>query len=121
MSNTEVESRPAIEIAGNSKYEGEWLKNSKVKHGKGKITWVDGSIFEGVFKQGKACENGRMIHATGDVYQGQFLGDKANGFGKYTREDGSSYEGFFKMNKHHGKGTEIVKNDHKYIGEFVDD
>ena len=36
---------------------------------------------------------GRLIHAEGDVYEGQWLNDKAHGKGKYKHLDGATYEG----------------------------
>lgn len=32
---------------------------------------------------------GRLIHHDGDVYEGEWLNDKAHGYGKYTHLDGS--------------------------------
>lgn len=36
---------------------------------------------------------GRLIHAEGDVYEGEWLNDKAHGVGKYKHLDGAMYEG----------------------------
>ena len=36
---------------------------------------------------------GRLVHAEGDVYEGEWTEDKANGFGVYTHFNGSRYEG----------------------------
>ena len=36
---------------------------------------------------------GRLVHAEGDVYEGEWLDDKANGHGVYTHFNGSRYEG----------------------------
>jgi hypothetical protein len=36
---------------------------------------------------------GRLIHADGDVYVGDWLNDKAHGFGEYTHMDSSYYKG----------------------------
>ena len=36
---------------------------------------------------------GRLIHAEGDVYENEWLDDKASGFGKYKHLDGATYEG----------------------------
>ena len=37
---------------------------------------------------------GRMIHADGDVYDGEWLDDKAHGYGIYVHLDGATYEGY---------------------------
>lgn len=36
---------------------------------------------------------GRLIHADGDVYIGNWKKDKANGFGVYLHIDNAKYEG----------------------------
>lgn len=36
---------------------------------------------------------GRLIHADGDAYQGQWLNDKAHGIGIYYHLNGAKYEG----------------------------
>ena len=44
---------------------------------------------EKYMKNGK----GRLIHADGDVYEGEWKDDKAHGIGCYNHTDGSKYEG----------------------------
>ena len=39
-------------------------------------------------------EQRRLIHADGDVYQGDYADDKADGWGQYMYLDGSTYEGY---------------------------
>jgi len=34
---------------------------------------------------------GRLIHADGDVYEGEWVEDKANGYGFYLHKEGASY------------------------------
>ena len=34
-----------------------------------------------------------MIHADGDIFQGQWVDDKAHGSGKYIHYEGAVYEG----------------------------
>ena len=36
---------------------------------------------------------GRLIHPTGDTYEGEWQLDKANGFGIFSNPDGYRYEG----------------------------
>ena len=36
---------------------------------------------------------GRLIHSDGDVYEGEWLNDKANGIGVYTYHNGATYKG----------------------------
>jgi hypothetical protein len=41
-------------LENNAKYEGEWIKGTKIREGKGKLIWPDGSIYEGYFHDNKA-------------------------------------------------------------------
>ena len=34
-----------------------------------------------------------MIHADGDIYEGEWRNDKANGYGTYSHSNGAKYEG----------------------------
>jgi len=40
---------------------------------------VDGSIYEGSWKNGSCEGHGRLIHSDGDAYEGEWRKDKANG------------------------------------------
>ena len=42
-------------------------------------------MYEGWWDQNKANGRGRLIHADGDVYDGNWLNDKAHGFGVYCQ------------------------------------
>jgi len=44
-------------------------------------------------KNNMANGKGRLIHADGDVYEGEWVRDKAQGKGKYTHLDGATYQG----------------------------
>ena len=52
-----------------------------------------------------------MIHADGDVYDGDWKDDKADGFGIYTHNNGNRYVGDWKEDKQHGKGVEVWADD----------
>jgi len=46
-----------------------------------------------------------LIHANGEVYEGEWLEDKANGYGVHTHLDGATYSGDWKNDLQHGKGN----------------
>lgn len=56
----------------------------------GKIILV---LFFKCKKKLTANGKGRLIHADGDVYEGNWLDDKAHGKGAYIHLDGAKYEG----------------------------
>ncbi len=41
----------------------------------------------------KAHGNGKLLHADGDYYEGEWVEDKAQGTGKYIHFNGAQYEG----------------------------
>ena len=82
-----------------SKYEGQWIKGTNTRQGKGKLTWPDGSIYEGWFKGDRANGTGRLIHVDGSVYEGEWKNDATHGRGVYTHLDGTKYDGDWKMNQ----------------------
>ena len=48
---------------------------------------------------------GILKHENGDVYDGQWLYDRAHGFGSYVcKKDGEKYEGDWKLDVPHGNG-----------------
>jgi len=44
--------------------------NTGKKDGRGIQTWIDGSFYEGYWKNGMSNGRGRLIHSIGDVYEG---------------------------------------------------
>ena len=68
----EVETKPMCTLENNSKYSGEWSKKGNIRHGNGTQVWSDGSMYSGYWQNDKANGWGRLIHADGDVYEGQW-------------------------------------------------
>ena len=66
-------------LENGAKYEGEWLKDTDIRDGRGVQIWLDGSRYEGYWRENKANGRGRLIHADGDVYEGEWKDDKAHG------------------------------------------
>lgn len=112
-----VSLRKPVKLENEAVYVGEW--NDKLeRHGRGKQNWVDGSLYEGYWKNDRANGKGRLIHADGDVYEGEWKDDKASGIGKYVHIDASSYNGQWLEDKQHGHGVEIWPDGARYEGEY---
>ena len=101
-------------------YTGEVDDNGK-KHGKGTYRWIDGSFYEGDFKDDLRHGLGKFKWANGESYNGEYLRDQRTGIGIYSWSDNSKYNGSFLNGKRHGKGTFTSSNGAKYDGEWFDD
>lgn len=85
-------------------------------HGKGKYKWLDGTIYEGDWEEGKMTGQGHVIWLSGAKYEGDFSGGYLHGFGSFTGTDGSEYKGSWRMNIQHGLGTKKYSNSDIYEG-----
>ena len=61
-----------VELENGAKYEGEWLVGTESRDGRGVQIWFDGSRYDGYWVENKANGKGRLIHADGDVYEGDW-------------------------------------------------
>ena len=52
-----------------SVYRGDYCDKKK-RHGFGRLTWKDGSYYEGEWKNDKAEGFGILMHSDGDIYKG---------------------------------------------------
>ena len=90
-------------------------------HGRGVVTYPDGSKRDGEFNDGML--NGRCVvtHADGSKYEGEFKDNKYNGHGVYIYHDLEKYDGEWKDDKRSGRGVQTYQDGSKYDGEFKDD
>ncbi|KAM4697842.1 alsin [Rhinophrynus dorsalis] len=88
-------------------YEGRWLSGKP--HGRGVLSWPDGRIYSGTFRNGLEDGYGEFkipnkILNKEDRYLGQWKDGKMCGHGTYWYANGEVYEGFFQDNMRHGHG-----------------
>ena len=68
------------------------------------MKYVDGSIYEGMWKENKKHGQGKLQYANGDIYIGQFQNDKCHGTGTIKYKDGTikdiycHYDGYLEYN-----------------------
>jgi len=94
------------------KYVGERI-GSKY-HGKGTLTYEDGAIYCGDWKNGKRDGEGVFKFEYGAIYEGEWRDGRMNGVGIFTWGEGpfegNKYEGEWRYGKMHGKGTLTRRN-----------
>ena len=115
-----------IFYADKSRYEGE-IKNSKLRHGKGKLFNAFGElIFEGVYIDDIAeLVKNKEIKDTFNqeeyTYNGKFdENGKFTGKGIIYYKNGDIYDGHFKNGLYNGMGNLFVKDKFVYNGHFED-
>ena len=72
--------RPPVEYENKAIYYGEWNLATNQRSGRGIQTWIDGSRYEGYWKNDKANIKGKLIHADGDIYEGEWLNNSISGY-----------------------------------------
>ena len=101
-------------------YEGQ-INSDGEKHGFGIYRWIDGSIYEGDYRNDLRHGKGRFLWANGESYEGDYLKDERTGKGTYNWPDGSLYKGEFLTGKRHGVGYYQSATGIVYEGEWFDD
>jgi len=96
-------------------YEGE-LRNDH-KHGKGTMRFVDGRVFVGEYINGQMIE-GKMTYQDGSNYEGSWVDGMRHGRGKCVFTDASVYEGEFTEGEFHGHGKMSWSDGGWYEGEW---
>lgn len=83
---------------GGSFYEGNWVDD--YQHGEGVEVWNNNEFkYTGTFENGQKSGEGRFEQLDGSYYQGQFKDGGFEGHGVYYfADDGSIYEGEFANN-----------------------
>ena len=76
-------------------YEGE-VNEENERHGKGKMTWTNGDVYEGEWKDNKEHGKGKMTWKSGNVYEGEFKDGMYDGQGKLIDRNGNVYDGGWK-------------------------
>jgi len=71
----------------------------------GKITYPNGTVYQGEISGFFPFGLGKMIYASGESLEGNWYAGTLNGFGKYIFQSGKRYEGQFIDSKFHGTGT----------------
>lgn len=99
-------------------YEGEFKDG--YPNGKGKMICNNGDIYECEWKNGMPNGMGKCTYANGNVYEGEFIDGARSGKGKMTATSGDIYEGEFKDGLPNGKGKKISSNGFVIEGEWKD-
>lgn len=93
-----------IDYESGEMYDGEWNEDGR-RHGKGCLTFKDGSKYRGQFTAGFFQGLGELVFAGERAkYEGEFQVGKFHGYGVYQSSSGMKYEGQFVDGQVKGKG-----------------
>jgi hypothetical protein len=96
-------------------YVGLWHQGKR--NGQGMLTFKDGTVYHGAFRNGKCNGFGTCQYArTKDRYEGKWIGGSRCGKGTCKYANGSEYKGEWKDDQCHGKGIFTFGNGQSYQG-----
>ena len=98
------------------KYSGEFVKGKL--EGRGIMTYTNGRVYEGEFKNNAPDGLAVESYENGDKYIGKFSKGFKSGYGLYVYANGEIYEGEFENNKPNGKGCLMTSKTSFYQGNF---
>lgn len=94
-------------------------KSGDCNNGSGILVFRDGSLYQGIFKEGKFNGKGKLTQGNGDVYDCQWLDGVPNGKGVIKLNDGSFQMGDF-TNGSLTSGKMVDSNGNIREGRFKD-
>jgi len=99
-----LEIREVTKLEEDEYYFGEWNPETKLPEGRGVSITRNKSIHMGFFKDGKPDGVGRVTYINGKVYQGQFRQGEIEGYGIFIlTKEGTKMKGNWKRGKAHGE------------------
>lgn len=106
-----------INYENGERYEGQIHKG--FKHGKGKYTWPDGTIYIGFWSNDLEHGYGKKFFANDDVYRGNWKNGAFHGQGAYIWNNGQIYEGQWEDGFEHGFGSKTTSKGVKTRGHWM--
>jgi hypothetical protein len=98
-------------------YSGDWVRGRR--HGRGKLSFLDGSFYRGEFRDDQMWGKGIYVDATdGTQYDGEWYKNMRQGFGTLIDGLGTIYHGEFWANMKHGPGQQHNLDGSVYNGKW---
>ncbi|KAK1632787.1 hypothetical protein QYE76_007102 [Lolium multiflorum] len=108
---------PVVEIQfGEGTYRGRCQEG--VPEGKGRLTYTDGSFYDGLWRYGKRSGLGTLYYSNGDVFHGTWRDGLIHGKGWYYFHSGDRWFANFWKGKANGEGRFYAKDGSILFGHF---
>ncbi|CAA6663126.1 unnamed protein product [Spirodela intermedia] len=88
--------------------------------GKGRLTFGDGSFYDGMWRSGRRCGLGTFCYSNGDVFQGAWRDDLMHGKGWFYFHSGDRWFANFWRGKANGEARFYSKSGSVFFGHFRD-
>lgn len=105
-----------ITFTNGSIYEG--YATDEKANGFGSLSWKNGDRYIGEWKSGQMKGKGFMQQSNGDFYFGDFMGDRGEGKGEFRQKNGCTYIGEFKKGAKDGYGEMNFPSEKIYKGQW---
>lgn len=92
-----------------------------IAEGKGTMTYANGDVYEGSWKNNNKDGLGTMKYENGDTYIGYWYRNNKEGMGTMTYNNGEVYHGNWYIDHREGEGTMTYNNGDVYDGNWVSD
>lgn len=91
----DIISNNEFEVPGSRRSDTEYVDQEAkyVMHGKGKIVYKNGDVYDGEWRNGSKDGKGKMVYKNGDIYDGEWFNDLKHGDGKMVYKIGDVYDG----------------------------
>ena len=103
-----------------SQYTGE-TNDQGLKHGGGKLVYIDGSFYQGAWRNGKREGYGEFTTKDGTLFKGQWSNDMKNGDGKLIQVDGVTIKTTWLNDKKNGQAVITSKDGKTSEAEYFND
>lgn len=107
----------SIMLKNGDRYVGE-VNSRFVPNGRGVMTYLNGSVYDGEFRNGVPNGAGSFTDEKGDKFIGNFRGGVPEGYGRVSFSDGHTYEGEWNKGGINGRGTMFYKSGDRFEGVF---
>lgn len=105
--------------AGDTRFQGQFVREGSLLTGQGKVTWANGDVYQGELLQSRRHGQGEFTWANGQRYRGTWVNDVPQGKGSLKFASGNQYDGDVAQGLPHGQGRMVYASGDSFQGRFL--
>ena len=118
--STAADTPPVQDIqAGDTRFQGQFVRDGTLLSGQGKVTWINGDVYQGELLQSRRHGQGEFTWANGQRYRGTWVNDVPQGKGSLKFASGNQYDGDVAQGLPHGTGRMVYASGDSFQGRFI--